>query len=94
MNRAEKIALLTSVLQQGNSHTNRQRLQRVRENAPRSLVIIDDLDFELGQPMTDTDPVHFKDKGQEHQMTLGEAYQYARRYSIRTLIVLPAKQTI
>ena len=92
MKRSEKVSLLTNVLQTGNSHAARRQLQQAVENAPRSLILIDDLDFEQGQPMTDDDPVHFRDRGVEHQMTLGEAHQYARRYGIRTLIVLPAKR--
>ncbi|MCC5612560.1 hypothetical protein LC612_39175 [Nostoc sp. CHAB 5834] len=72
---------------------NRQRLQQAIENAPRSLILIDDLDFEPGQFITDDDPVSFKDRSKEHTMTLYEAHQYARRYQIRTLIVLPAKRS-
>ncbi len=92
MNRAEKIALLTKVLQEGTNQSNRQRLRQVVENVPRSLILIDDLDFENGLSMTDNDPVHFQDKGVKYQMTLDEAQQYARRYRIHTLFVLPAKR--
>lgn len=91
-NRAEKITLLTKVLQDGTSQANRQRLQRAVENAPRSLILIDDLDSEQSQPVTDNDPVHFQDRGIQHKMTLGEAHQYARRYGVHTLFVLPAKR--
>ena len=92
MKRAEKIALLTKVLQEGTSQANRLRLQQAVENGPRSLILIDDLDYEPGTPITDDDPVSFQDRGVNYQITLGEAHQYARRYWIRMLIVLPAKR--
>ena len=92
MKRSEKVSLLASVLQTGNSHAARQRLQQAIQNAPRSLILIDDLDFEQGLSMTDNDPVSFQDRGVQHQMTLGEAQQYARRYGVHTLFVLPAKR--
>ncbi|GAB2542879.1 hypothetical protein [Spirosoma aerophilum] len=92
MNRAQKIALLTKVLQEGECQLNRQRLQQVVDSSPRSLILIDDLDFSTGQPLTDKDPVHFRDKSREYAMTLKEAHQYARQYGIHTLIVLPIKR--
>lgn len=91
MKRAAKVSLLTKVLQEGTSQMNRQRLQQAIENAPRSLILIDDLDFEPGQSITDDGPVSFQDRGIHHQMTLGEAQQYARRYQVQTLFILPAK---
>ncbi len=91
MKRAEKIALLTKVLQDGTSHATRQRLQRMVDQTPRSLITIDDLDFAPGQEITDDGPVHFHDKGMKHNMTLGEAHQYARRNRVRTLFISPAK---
>ncbi|WP_461043025.1 hypothetical protein [Spirosoma harenae] len=92
MKRAEKVSLLTKVLQGGINQTNRQRLQQVWENTLRSLIIIDDLDFESGQSIADDDPVHFYYKGKKHQMTLWEACQFACRYSVGTIFILPAKR--
>ncbi|MVM40387.1 hypothetical protein GO730_26570 [Spirosoma sp. HMF3257] len=92
MKRAEKIALLTKVLQGGTSQSNRLRLQQVRAMPQSAIIIIDDLDFAGGQQMTDDDPVHFYDKGKKHEMTLGEAHQYARRFGVGTIFILPAKR--
>lgn len=94
MKRAEKIALLAKVLQGGTSTTNRHRLQQAKANGPRSLIIIDDLDFQSGQTMSDDDPVHFFNKGKVHRMTLGEAYQYANRFGVGKLFILPAKREV
>ena len=91
MKRAEKIALLTKLIEGNSSQTARRQLQQAMSNAPRSLIIIDDLDFEKDQPMTDSDPVRFQDRGVEHRMTLKEAQQYARRYQMHTLFILPTK---
>ena len=85
MKRTEKVSLLAKVLQ---GTAPRQHLQRFVEASPGSLVIIDDFD-EPSQAMTDNSPVFFHDRGQQHRMTLGEAHQYARRYFISTLIVIP-----
>ena len=85
MNRAEKVSLLAKVLQ---GMAPRQHLQRFVEASPRSLIIIDDFD-EPSQAMTDESPVYFHDRGQQHRITLAEAHQYARRYFISTLIVIP-----
>ena len=89
MNRTEKIALLTKVIQGDAPAT---RLQQAIDNAPRSLIIIDDLDLETGKVMTDNDPVHFRNKGKDYAMTLGDAYQYARQHQIRMLFILPVKR--
>ncbi len=94
MKRAGKIALLTKLLQDGSSEANRQRLQHLLEHDHRALIIIDDLTFVSDQPITDSGPVHFQDRGKAYQMTLGEAYQYANRYHIGTLFILPAKHTL
>jgi len=88
-NRAEKIALLTKVIQ-GDAPAS--RLQQFMETAPRSLLIIDDFGSDASQPLGDNDPVSFWDGGKEHTMKLHEAHQYARRYRIQTLIVLPEKR--
>lgn len=93
MKRAEKIALLTKVLQEGTSDTNRQRLQQMIASNPRPLIVINDSNAP-GQPLSDNDPVHFIDQGTTHRMTLGEVNEYARRFYVETLFILPAKQTI
>lgn len=88
MNRTQKIALLTKVLQ---GEAPRQRLRQAVADAPRSLVIIDDLD-EPGKGFSDSDRVYFQDRGTTHQMSLGEAKHYANRYGIGTLFILPEKK--
>lgn len=93
MKRAGKVALLTKVIQGTNTQTTRQLLQHYQANGPRSLILIDDLDFPEC-PMADTDNVNFQDRGKQHTMTLGEAQRYANRYGISTLFVLPAKRAI
>ncbi|GAB3503686.1 hypothetical protein GCM10027341_33190 [Spirosoma knui] len=90
MKRAQKIALLTKVLQGPNQQTARMHLQQFVDNAPRSLVIIDDLDDPL-KGIQDEDTVHFTDRGCQHQMSLEEAHQYAKCYRIHTLFILPNK---
>jgi hypothetical protein len=93
MKRAGKVALLTKVIQGTNTQTTRQLLQHYQAKAPRSLILIDNLDC-LDCLMADTDNVHFQDRGKQHIMTLGEAQRYANRYGIGTLFVIPAKRAI
>ncbi len=92
MKRADKITLLTKIIEGNSSQTARRQLQQAIENAPRSLILIDDLDHKQSQPIADNDPVTFQDRGAQHRMTLGEVHQYARRYGIRTLVILPEKR--
>jgi hypothetical protein len=87
MNRTQKIALLTKVIQ-GDAPAS--RLQQFIEAAPRSLIIIDDFGSDDSQPIGDNDPVSFYDGGKEHTMPLNEVHQYARRQQIRMLVVAPA----
>jgi hypothetical protein len=87
MKRAEKIALLTKVIQGDSPAT---RLQQFIEAAPRSLIIIDNLGSDDSQPIGDNDPVIFYDGGKEYTMPLSEVHQYARRHHIGVLVVTPA----
>ncbi len=89
MNRTEKIALLTKVMQ---GDAPAKRLQQVIENAPRSLILIDNFGSDTDQPTGDNDPVTFHDRGKQHRMSWAEANQYADRHRIGTFIILPAKQ--
>ena len=92
MKRAEKIALLTNVLHSTTTHAARKRLEQAVENAPPSLVLIDDL-YYTGPPLTDTSLVTCQINGQHHTMQLGETSQYARRYGVRPLVVAPVHLT-
>jgi hypothetical protein len=87
MKRAEKIALLTKVIQ---GDLPAIRLQQFIEAAPRSLIIIDDFGSGDSQPIGNKDPVSFYNRGKEHTMPLNEVHQYARRQQIRMLVVAPA----
>ncbi|MVM28441.1 hypothetical protein GO755_00250 [Spirosoma sp. HMF4905] len=89
MNRLEKIALLSKVLQGGNTETAKRQLTHAMENHNRGLVLIDDLD-DPGAVWDDNSMFTFHDKGKDHRMTLGQAQVYAKRNFVHTLFVLPA----
>jgi hypothetical protein len=89
MKRAEKIALLTKVIQ---GQLPRQQLQQATQIPRQGLIIFGDMTYEYGQPETDNEPVHFTHRGQLQQMTLGEAQQYANQYRMGTIFILPAKE--
>jgi hypothetical protein len=88
MKRAEKIAILTKVIQ-GNAPAS--QLQQAMLIPRQGLIIISDIAYNCGQSATDNDPVHFTHRGQLHQMTLAEAQQYANQYRMGTIFILPAK---
>jgi hypothetical protein len=88
MKRTEKISLLTKVIQ-GNAPAS--LLHQATQMPRQGLIIISDIMYEHGQPETDNDSVHFTHRGQLHQMTLGEAQQYANQYRMGTIFILPAK---
>lgn len=90
MNRSQKINLLTKIIEGANSQPARLRLQQIIDNTPRSLVILDDLDNpEKG--FQDEDRINFTYRDSQHQMSLQEAHQFAKRNRIHTLFILPAK---
>lgn len=89
MKRSEKIALLTKIIQ---GDAPAIRLQQATLLPRRGLVIETELSFANGQPMNDSDPVTFHDRGKQYRMSWAEANQYADRHRIGTFIILPAKQ--
>ena len=93
MKRVEKIALLTKILREGSSQSSRQELQQCIDKNPRWLIIIVE-GTETDQTLTDSSPVHFHDRGQEYQLSWGEAQQYAHRYHVQTLIILPDNRRV
>lgn len=88
MNRTQKIALLTKVMQ-GDAPAS--RLQQVMLSQPRqSLIIIVEQSDKIN-PESNNDPAYFTYQGKQHRMTLGEAYQYADQNRLDTIFILPAK---
>ena len=87
MKRAEKITLLTKLLQ-GQMNRQPSRLEQAIANGPRFLVMLYDLD-DTSQSLTNTTPVHFHDRGQDYRMSWKEAQVYAEHTAIQTLAILP-----
>lgn len=91
MKRAEKIAVLTRIIQASDSQTARKQLQQVRASQPPVRIIVDDFGGTDEVVINDSTPVSFQHKGTSHRMPLGLVSGWIRQQGItdRLFVVWP-----